>query len=85
MSSDVLTVLEQQRQGIGALQEELIRSQERQAQLEQQITAASRELQELGITSPEQVQALETEANELAGQVAAGLEEVRVNLEAISG
>lgn len=85
MSKDVLAVLEQQRQGIGALQEELIRSQERQAQLDQQIAAANQELQELGITSLEQVEALEAEADELAGQVEAGLAQVRAQLEEIHG
>ena len=85
MSSDVLTVLERQRQGIGSLQEELIRSQERQAQLDQQITSAHQELQQLGITSLEQVEALETEADQLAAQVETGLNQVRAKLEEING
>lgn len=83
--SDVLAVLERQRQGIQGLREEKARCQERQAQLATRIEEAQRELAELGVTSLEQVQALEQEAEKLAGEIEAGLTQVRDQLEATNG
>jgi predicted nucleic acid-binding Zn-ribbon protein len=83
--SDVLAVLEKQRQGLQSLREERVRSQERQAQLTVRMEEAEQQLAEMGVTSLEQVEALDREAEELAGEIETGLAQVGAELEEING
>jgi uncharacterized coiled-coil DUF342 family protein len=82
---ELIAKLESLKKESGQLKEEVVRQQERASQAERQLGEVQEQLRGLGVSSMEDVQKLEEEANHLTTEAESAIIEVRGKMAEITG